>query len=109
MPSVAGFLIFIELPLLVPLLPHLKKEKGSTEYDLKTSHAGNTIKTTVIAILESSLTAAAINCVLLFLTYLLVPRKRLFPGCVFLAITFTCIFRVLFASSLFNLKNENHK
>ena len=59
MPSDAGFLIFIELPLLVPRLSHLKN--GSTEYDLKTSHEGNTIKTTLITILESSLTVAAIN------------------------------------------------
>ena len=52
MPSDAVFLIFIELPLFVPLLPHLTREIGSIEYDLKTCHAGNTIETTVIAILE---------------------------------------------------------
>ena len=47
-------------------LSHLKNEKGSTEYDLKTWQAGNTIETTVIAILEYCLTAVDINCVLLF-------------------------------------------
>ena len=52
MPSDAGFLIFIKLPLYVPLPPHLTRELRSTEYDLKTCHAGNTIETTVIAIPE---------------------------------------------------------
>ena len=52
MPSDAGFLIFIELLLFVPLLPHLTREIGSIEYALKTCHAGNTTEATVIAMLE---------------------------------------------------------
>ena len=67
------FFILVQLPLLDPLLPHLSNEKGSTEYDLKTFHVGNTIETTVIAMLESCLRVVAINCVILFHTYLLVP------------------------------------
>ena len=75
MPSDAGFRIFIEFTLVLPLLPHLEKEKGSTESDLKTFDAGNTIEITVITILQSCPTTVAIHCVLWFHTYLLVPHQ----------------------------------
>ena len=75
MPSDAGFRIFIEFILVLPLLPHLEKEKGSTESHLKTFDAGNTIEIIVITILQSRLTTVAIHCVLWFHTYLLVPNQ----------------------------------
>ena len=55
-------------------------EKRSTQYDLKTWNAGNKIETTVIAILKSNLTVVAINYVLLFHTYLLVPCQCCSPA-----------------------------
>ena len=73
MPSYAGFRIFVEFTLVLPLFPHLEKEKGSTEYDLTTFDAGNTIEITVITILQSCLTVVPINYVVLFCTYLLIP------------------------------------
>ena len=79
----------------------MKKENGSTEYDLKTQHAGNTIETTVIEILESCLDCSC-NYLCTLVSYLSFnSSSRLFSWCVFLAITFTCIFVILFFALFF--------
>ena len=82
--------------------PSQQQQNGSTQYDLKTWHAGNTIETTIIAILQSSCNELCILVLYLSFSSLL----RLFPCCVFLRITFTCIFRVLFCFIFFNLKAQ---
>ena len=66
----------------------------------------NTIETTLIAILESYLTVVAINCVILFHTYLLVPCQACSPAMFSSGSPSLASSEFSSESSFFNLKTE---